>query len=71
MKCIKNQKTGEVRRVANEAAYEMETKGWAYVPKSEWKAATRQPSVEVAEKVVKERKVKKVGSRVGKSKKVS
>lgn len=41
MKCIKNQSTGEIRRVKNEVAFELETKGWSYIPKSEWKEVTR------------------------------
>jgi hypothetical protein len=41
MKCIKNEKTGEIRRVADLVAWELETKGWGYIPKSEWKSATR------------------------------
>ena len=40
MKCIK--KDGEkVKRVSNEKAAEMVSKGWAYCPKSEWKAQER------------------------------
>lgn len=36
MKCVK--KDGEVRRVSEEQAVRMvETQGWAFVPKSEWK----------------------------------
>lgn len=41
MKCIKNQSTGEIRRVKDEVAYELESKGWRFIPKSEWKLATR------------------------------
>ena len=48
MKCIKNQTTGEIRRVKDEVAYELETKGWGYIPKSEWKEQTR-PQVIVKE----------------------
>jgi hypothetical protein len=41
MKCIKNKKTGEIRRVADLVAWESESKGWGYVSKSEWKSVTR------------------------------
>lgn len=46
MKCIKNKKTGNVIRVANDQANNMVGRDWTYAPKSEWKAATRQPVVE-------------------------
>lgn len=41
MKCIKNRTTGEVRRVSNEEAWKLESRGWNYIPKSEWKELTR------------------------------
>jgi hypothetical protein len=41
MKCIKNQKTGEIRRVDDLVAWELESKGWGYIPKSEWKSIMR------------------------------
>lgn len=41
MKCIKSKTTGEIKRVTDEMAWRLETKGWGYIPKSEWKAATR------------------------------
>jgi len=41
MKCIKNIKTGEIRRVADLVAWESQNKGWMYIPRSEWKQATR------------------------------
>ena len=41
MKCIKNKKTGEIRRVADLAAWKLESNGWGYVSKSEWKSVTR------------------------------
>jgi hypothetical protein len=53
MKCIKNKNTGEIRRVADDVAYSLETKGWGYIPKSEWKLAIgRTPTP--TEKVVNE-----------------
>jgi len=51
MKCIKNKKTGEIKRVTDELAYNLESKGWDYIPKSEWKKTTR-PDIIVVEKVV-------------------
>lgn len=53
MKCIKNKKTGEIKRVTDEFAFNLEGKGWDYIPKSEWKKTTR-PDIIVAEKVVNE-----------------
>ena len=41
MKCIKSKTTGEIKRVTDEMAWKLETKGWGYVPKSEWKEITR------------------------------
>lgn len=53
MKCIKNKTTGEIRRVADDVAYSLETKGWGYIPKSEWKLSTRPETVnKTTEKVV-------------------
>lgn len=53
MKCIKNKTTGEIKRVTDNVAYSLETKGWGYIPKSELKTATRtkttQEIVEVTE----------------------
>jgi hypothetical protein len=51
MKCIKNEKTGEIRRVADLVAWELESKGWGYIPKSEWKS-TIIPDRPKSEKVV-------------------
>jgi hypothetical protein len=41
MKCIKSKTTGEIKRVTDETACKLETKGWVYVPKSEWKKTIR------------------------------
>lgn len=41
MKCIRHTKTGEIRRVRDEVAYDLEKKGWVCIPKSDWKAAVR------------------------------
>ena len=37
MKCVKNGKSGEVRRVTNGRAEALILAGWQFVPKSEWK----------------------------------
>jgi len=54
MKCIKNRTTGEIRRVTETVAYQMEKLGWGFIPKSEWKLATRKEVVKTTEKVVNE-----------------
>ena len=41
MKCIKNIKTGAIQRVDDRQANSMVGNTWKYVPKSEWKTATR------------------------------
>jgi hypothetical protein len=46
MKCIKNKKTGNILRVANDQANNMVGRDWEFTSKSEWKAATREPAVE-------------------------
>ena len=45
MKCIKNNKTGEIERVNNTEAYNKVGSTWSYVAKTEWKAATRKVKV--------------------------
>lgn len=45
MKCIKNNKTGEIQRVDDKEAYNKVGSTWSYVAKSEWKAATRKVKV--------------------------
>lgn len=55
MKCIKSKTTGEIKRVTDEMAWKLETKGWGYVPKSEWKATIRpEKTTVVVEKTVNE-----------------
>jgi hypothetical protein len=54
MKCIKNRTTGEIRRVTETVAYQMEKLGWGFIPKSEWKLTTRKEVVKTTEKVVNE-----------------
>jgi len=41
MKCIKNVKTGDIKRVDDLQANNLVGNTWQYIPKSEWKAATR------------------------------
>lgn len=55
MKCVKSKTTGEIKRVTDEMAWKMETKGWGYVPKSEWKKTIRpEKTMVVVDKVVNE-----------------
>ena len=48
MKCLKSSKTGEIIRVSNERA-DIATREWQFIPKSEWKTATRKVSVKTIE----------------------
>lgn len=42
MKCIKNEKTGQIKRVSNEfAGVKVDNGGWVYIGKSEWKEKVR------------------------------
>ena len=38
MKCIKNNKTGNIIRVTDQQAHQTVGREWVYVPKSEWKS---------------------------------
>ena len=68
MKCIKNNKTGEIERLGDKEAYNKVGSTWSYVAKSEWKAATRKVKVNdvvndsegetIAEKQLKSKKKK-------------
>jgi hypothetical protein len=50
MKCVKNNKTGEIERITDKEAYNKVGNTWSYVAKTEWKAATRKvKAVEVVE----------------------
>lgn len=51
MKCIKNTKTGDIQRVDDRQADAKVGSTWMYIPKSEWKAATRKLKPEVVEAV--------------------
>lgn len=41
MKCVKNNTTNEIKRVSDTHAEELVNKGWAYIPKKEWKETVR------------------------------
>lgn len=41
MKCLKNNKTGNIIRVDDVQANNMVGSTWSYISKAEWKAATR------------------------------
>ena len=41
MKCLKNNKTGNIIRVDDVQANQMVGSTWSYISKSEWKSATR------------------------------
>ena len=62
MKCLKNLKTGNIIRVDDKQADNMAGNTWKYIPKSEWKAATRKPKpevVEATEETVSEKQLKR------------
>jgi hypothetical protein len=46
MKCLKNKKTGNIIRVSDVQARQMEGSQWSYAPKSEWKNQTNPKKVE-------------------------
>jgi hypothetical protein len=70
MKCLKNEKTGNIIRIDDKQAEQMAGNTWKYISKSEWKSATRKPkpveavndqitdSVTVSEKQLKRKKSK-------------
>jgi hypothetical protein len=69
MKCIKNVKTGDIKRVDDLQANNLVGNTWQYIPKSEWKAATRVVSekqeveaekkeLTISEKALKRKKLK-------------
>jgi hypothetical protein len=45
MKCLKSSKTGKIIRVTYKEANQA-TSEWKFIPKSEWKSATRKVKVE-------------------------
>ena len=50
MKCLKSSKTGEIIRITNEKA-DLATREWKFIPKSEWKGATRRVTVKTVEEM--------------------
>jgi len=70
MKCLKNQKTGDIIRVNDIQANQMAGNTWKYIAKSEWKSTTRIPSTEqqVVESEKKEVTISKKQSRKSKFK---
>jgi hypothetical protein len=57
MKCLKNEKTGNIIRVDDKQASQMAGSTWKYIAKSEWKEATRKV---VSEKQTEEAEKKEV-----------
>ena len=57
MKCIKNTKTGAIQRVDDRQANSMVGNTWKYIPKSEWKIATRKTEKQEVEEAKKEETV--------------
>ena len=47
MKCLKNKKTGNIIRVSDVQARQMEGNQWSYVPKSDWKSQERPAKKEI------------------------
>jgi hypothetical protein len=47
MKTLRNQKTGEIKRLNDKEAHKLVTKegylGWSYIPKNVWKTEVRGP----------------------------
>lgn len=68
MKCLKNTKTGNIVRVDDKQANQMVGSQWSYVPKSEWKAATR--VVTEKQEVEAEKKIETVSGKVLKHQKL-
>lgn len=66
MKCIKairpskGVEVGDIKRVDDKTAYNMVGSSWAYIPKSEWKLATRKSknTEEVKEETVEQKEKK-------------
>ena len=55
MKCLKDTKTGTIMRVSDLEAFQKVGNRYQYVPKSEWKAATRKITVKQVEEVKEEK----------------
>jgi hypothetical protein len=57
MKCIKNTKTGEILRVEDRQADAKVGSTWVFIPKSEWKLATRKTEKQEVEAEKKEQTI--------------
>lgn len=68
MKCIKNTKTGVIQRVEDMQANNLVGVSWIYVPKSEWKKATR--VVTEKQEVEEEKKEKTLSKKAVKRQKI-
>ena len=55
MKCLKDTKTGTITRVSDLEAFQKAGNRFQYVPKSEWKAATRKITVKQVEELKEEK----------------
>ena len=53
MKCLKNTKTGNIIRVSDTQAYQMEGRQWKYTSKTEWKAQFKKAVPAVTEEKTK------------------
>jgi hypothetical protein len=69
MKCLKNSRTGEIVRVDDRQADNMAGITWKYIPKSEWKTATR-VAVTETQTVEAEKKEKTISEKALKRKKL-
>ena len=62
MKTIRNQKTGEIKRLNDKEAHKVVTQqgylGWSYVPKNMWKTEVRGPHTKETPNKLKESKPK-------------
>ena len=66
MKCLKNQKTGNIIRVDDKQVNQMVGNTWSYISKTEWKAAIRvvvneqqEAEAEKKEKTISEKAIKR------------
>lgn len=50
-KCLKNKKTGNIIRVSDVQARQMEGNQWSYVSKTEWKSQERPAKKEIVSDV--------------------
>jgi hypothetical protein len=63
MKCLKNTKTGNIIRVTDIQACQMEGRQWTYTSKTEWKGQFKKEEptvvVEVVEQTISEKQLKR------------